>query len=428
MQTLKLIKQTVPFSLISITVLFTPLTTQALTVEEVTNPRQNNHGWVTDMADILSDQTETKLNQIINNLEQTNGTEIAVVTVSETAPATSPKAFATRLFNHWGIGKAEVNNGVLLLISKGDRRVEIETGYGIASILPNAKVKNIIDHKITPQYKQGNYDRGTLDGTQALIVALNSPVAEIPVSSPVTEIPVSSPVTEIPVSSPVSEIPVSSPVSEIPATSLVTTILNYKEEYLWEILSTIGLVSAVGGVFWYTHRKIFVDPQTHIFSLNRYDSHNIHCANCKQRMETVAAIKLTKAQQVAQQIGAVSYEGYKCPTCSQVTQPYLIIAYTSYSSRYQNCSKCRELTITHTKKTLRSATQYREGKLLITDQCHCCDYIKETTKKIPRLPPPSDDNDSSGSSSSDSGSSGSSGSGGSFGGGSSGGGGAGGSW
>lgn len=76
-----------------------------------------------------------------------------MVTVPETVPANSPKAFTTQLFNYWGIGKADQDNGVLFLVSTGDRRVEIETGYGIESILPDAQVGNIIDTKITPQLK-----------------------------------------------------------------------------------------------------------------------------------------------------------------------------------------------------------------------------------------------------------------------------------
>jgi TPM domain len=144
MKTLTLVKQTAIYSFIGSTVLFAPLASQALTVEEVTNPRQNNGGWVTDMADILSDRTEGQLNQMIVELENRNGTEIAVVTVPETTPAESPKTFATQLFNYWGIGKAEENNGVLFLISTGDKRVEIETGYGIEAILPHTQVGNII--------------------------------------------------------------------------------------------------------------------------------------------------------------------------------------------------------------------------------------------------------------------------------------------
>jgi uncharacterized protein len=53
------------------------------------------------MANLLNPQTQAKLNQMISKLEAENGTEIAVVTVPDTAPAPSPKQFATKLFNYW---------------------------------------------------------------------------------------------------------------------------------------------------------------------------------------------------------------------------------------------------------------------------------------------------------------------------------------
>ena len=155
-------------------IISTPLKSLAVTVEDVPNPRQANSGWVADTANLLSASTESKLNHMITQLEAKNGTEIAVVTVPLTAPSETPKAFATQLFNYWKIGKKAQNNGVLFLISKGDRRVEIETGYGIERVLPNAQVSEIIQQKILPPLKQNNFDQGTLNGTQALIGALET--------------------------------------------------------------------------------------------------------------------------------------------------------------------------------------------------------------------------------------------------------------
>jgi uncharacterized protein len=154
----------------------------ALDVKDVPNPRKINNTWVTDMAGILDEPTENQLNAMIAQLEQKNGTEIAVVTVSKTFPAASPKAFTTELFNYWRIGKKEQNNGILFLISTGDRRVEIETGYGINKILPNAQVSNIISTQVTPRFKESDFNGGTLAGTKALIVALDKPQGAINVS------------------------------------------------------------------------------------------------------------------------------------------------------------------------------------------------------------------------------------------------------
>jgi uncharacterized protein len=169
-------KQIIGSSLLCFSAIAFPVTSQAITVQEVPNPRQVNNTWVTDKANILSDSTETQLNQMISDLEAKNGSEIAVVTVPDTKPSATPKAFATELFNFWGIGKKGKNNGVLLLISSGERRVQIETGSGIQSILPDAKAVGIIQTEITPRFKQQDFDGGTLAGTKALVNVLQTPM------------------------------------------------------------------------------------------------------------------------------------------------------------------------------------------------------------------------------------------------------------
>ena len=168
-------KQIIWIGLLSFSAIAFPVTSQAITVQEVPNPRQVNNTWVTDKANILSDSTETQLNQMISDLEAKNGSEIAIVTLPHTKPSATPKAFSTELFNFWGIGKKGKNNGVLLLISSGERRVQIETGSGIQSILPDAQAVGIIETEITPRFKQQDFDGGTLAGTKALVNVLQTP-------------------------------------------------------------------------------------------------------------------------------------------------------------------------------------------------------------------------------------------------------------
>ena len=146
----------------------------ALTVEEVSNPRQAYGGWVTDMASILSDATEVEVNQTIEKLESRSGVEIAVVTVPETSPEPSPKSFATKLFNYWGIGKAKENNGILFLISAQEHRVEIETGSGIELVIPNSQITEIIDRDLKPLFEQEEFDLGVLLAVDDLIAELDN--------------------------------------------------------------------------------------------------------------------------------------------------------------------------------------------------------------------------------------------------------------
>lgn len=159
-----------------LTLILFPLPSFALKIQDVPNPLQDSGGWVTDLAQILSPDTEAKLNQIISELEDQTGNKIAVVTVPETTPAPSPKAFTTKLFNYWDIGK---NDEVLFLVSKGDRRIEIQTSYAIESMLPDAQVSDIIKKEIIPQFRQGNFEGGILTGTKSLVTKLGGNLASL---------------------------------------------------------------------------------------------------------------------------------------------------------------------------------------------------------------------------------------------------------
>lgn len=380
----------------------------ALSIKDVPNPRSENGGWVTDMADLLKPTTEADLNRQISNLEAQNGDEIAVVTVPETAPAATPKDFATELFNYWKIGKQGQDNGVLVLISKADRRVEIETGYGVEGILPDAKVGNIISQEMTPRFKQANYDGGTLAGTTRLIQALENETASV------------------------SEGP--------PPDQLESGAAN---PWLLSFLGLAGLASAgIAGVAFNRHRAarrpIQINPTgfSRIATLGK--KHEMKrpalCCDCQQPMEklelSVCESYLSKPQQVAQKLGSVNFIGWQCPRCQPVLNGAGSIhlrAYDQNERRFLSCPTCQELTVVQTKKTLEPATQFQEGKCLVTDTCHCCSYSQKREETIPRLPPPPPPSSTTSGFYGGGGFSGGS-SGGSFGGGSSGGGGAGGSW
>ena len=415
-------KRLLKASSLAIAFVMFPVPTLALEVTDVPNPRQIDGTWVTDKAGILSNETETQLNQMIAQLERKNGTEIAVVTVPETAPAASPKEFTTKLFNYWGIGKKGKDNGVLLLISKGDRRVEIETGYGIEAILPDAKVGNIINTQITPRFKKGDFNGGTVAGTKALVVALEAPQPSSASKEPTpSAIASGTPYTAL---------------DDQPSGS--SQNLQAQDANIpWELMVGGGLVLAIGAAACVKRRRVFIDPEG--YSRLRGSSRLFLCANCKKPMkkvdDSIIQSTLSKPEQVAQQLGSVKFEGWTCSECSQQLTGLRFhrIAYDSYSPKFRQCPTCQELTVTQTRKTLKHATEYSSGIRLISEKCHCCDYYTEWEETIPRLPPPpppsssSSDGSSFSSGGSFSGGGGSSG-GGDFGGGSSGGGGAGGSW
>lgn len=413
------VKHLLKVSSFTVAIVLFPLVGLALDVKDVPNPRQLNGTWVTDMAGILDQPTQTEINSIITQLEQKNGAEIAVVTVPETSPSASPKAFATALFKQWKIGKKSQNNGILFLISKGDRRVEIETGYGIEAILPNVEVGNIIDTKITPKFKQGDFKGGTLSGTKALIIALEKPSK----SNQISSLSIAPNRQE----NPSGITPYTSTIATQPPT--LSEEPNQNANGLWGLLVAGGLITTLGTIA-VKSNQLKIEPEGN--SRFKGGSRTCFCATCKKKMEkvddSIIQATLSKPEQVAQQIGSLKFEGWKCPECSQqITETgYHRIAYQPRFNHFRECPTCAELTVTHTAQVLHHPTEYNEGRQLLIDKCHCCDYKIQWEETIPRLPPPPPPPPPSSSSSYDSGSSSSSG--GSFGGGDSGGGGAGGSW
>ncbi|BCL34303.1 TPM domain-containing protein [Nostoc sp. MS1] len=405
-------KQILAVGLFSSVLFLSPLSSLALTVQEVPNPRQRGV-WVTDMAGILNNETESQINQLISQLEAKNGTEMTVVTVPKTSPADSPKAFATQLFNYWGVGKKGKDNGVLFLISVSDRRVEIETGYGVEAILPDAKVGDIIDSQIIPRFKKKDFAGGTLAGTKALVVILESE------RSPTVGVSPSPTVSET-----------RSPLTSNPQTSQPENNSNP-----WVFVAVVGAsILGVGGAATYLGRKkkILIPPSGR--TRRKQGNYSFCCADCQQPMVKVDAATveehLNKVEKIAQNLGSVSFNGWKCPSCSEklTDTGFNIVALESRSSRFRRCPHCEELTVTRTETTVVSPTQYNVGKRLITDKCHSCAYHKKIEEVIPRLPPPPPPSSGSWGGGSSSGGGFSGGGGGGFGGGSSGGGGAGGSW
>lgn len=148
----------------------TPL--HASPISDIPNPRRVNGTWVSDVANILSTDTEAHLNKRISQLAANNSSEIAVVTVPDTSPASTVKAYATELFNTWGIGKRGLDNGVLFMVSVKERRIEIETGRGISPYVSDRQVKQIIEDLIKPEFKRQNYDRGIINGVEEMAVRL----------------------------------------------------------------------------------------------------------------------------------------------------------------------------------------------------------------------------------------------------------------
>lgn len=151
----------------SILILIQPVSL-AQTVKDWASPRQQNSGWISDRADLIPWHTEYHLNRRINKLAGRTGAELAIATLPKLETEQTVHKFALDLFNRWGIGNRDANNGVLLFVSKVDRRIEIITGKGLSDILPNAEVSRLIQQELVPAFQQQDYATGLIQGTTAI--------------------------------------------------------------------------------------------------------------------------------------------------------------------------------------------------------------------------------------------------------------------
>lgn len=128
----------------------------------------NNGTSVNDFAKLINAEDTKKIKLLCDEIRKDKLAVIVVATIDSI-----PKAkveyekiifYGTELFNHWGIGRKGVNDGVLILISKNDRKTAICTGYLTEYFLPDPEAKMVINKYMTPNFKKGDYGTGIIEG------------------------------------------------------------------------------------------------------------------------------------------------------------------------------------------------------------------------------------------------------------------------
>ena len=162
-------------SLFLIFLFFATLTfAQSYTVDKVPNVQlSDSRKFVSNPDNILSQRTVASLDTMLYNLRQTTTAEFVVVALNSIGNQ-NPRQFATKLFEKWGIGNKENDNGLLLLFIKDQRQALTEVGYGLEGILPDAINKRIMMKYMFPSFKAGDYDQGMMEGVRAFAGVISS--------------------------------------------------------------------------------------------------------------------------------------------------------------------------------------------------------------------------------------------------------------
>ena len=123
---------------------------------------------VNDFGSFLSAGEVQQLEQKLVAFNDTTSTQICIVTMSN-LDGYDIADFAFQLGKKWGIGQKGMNNGVLVLVAKEERKTFIATGYGVEEFLPDAICNRIVDNVINPEFKKGNFYQGLDAGTTQMM-------------------------------------------------------------------------------------------------------------------------------------------------------------------------------------------------------------------------------------------------------------------
>ncbi|MEM6377151.1 MAG: TPM domain-containing protein [Bacteroidota bacterium] len=385
------------------------------TVESVPNPKVRGGGYVSNPDNIISPTDVSRLNSLLTEMENNTTAQVAVVIVQSIGEA-NPKDFTHELFNKWGIGQADVDNGLLVFTVMDQRRTEFETGYGLEGVLPDVVCYRIGMQELVPEFKEGRYGDGLIKAVERIKLTLEDPAAAEEITSN-PNVRVNPYADGHVLSKGAVALLVYAGLTLLLSIYFIGRIINALRgrEELYD--KYLDLKKVHFGIF------LFLIPLPYIFIyifLNRKLKHlRYHPRFSRDTGEPLRLLSeeeeddyLDAGQITEEEIGSVDYDVW----ANDAGNDLLILRYKKRFSQYSACPQCNYQTFYHAHThTILPATYSSSGKQRVVYECKNCHHQKVDIKVIPRK-----------TRSSSSGGSGGGGS--SFGGGSSGGGGAGVSW
>jgi uncharacterized protein len=129
-------------------------------------------GRVVDQTATLSQADQATLDTTLRDFQKRKGSQVVVLIVPTTSPENIAQ-YSIRVAEAWKIGRKKVDDGVILLVAKNDRKLRIEVGYGLEGALTDATTNRIIDEIIAPRFKAGDFAGGIAAGVDQTIKVID---------------------------------------------------------------------------------------------------------------------------------------------------------------------------------------------------------------------------------------------------------------
>jgi uncharacterized protein len=301
--------------------------------------------YVNDFAKILTAKDAITIRTALAKLRDGAGVQAVVVTIRSihgygTGDQTI-ESFATNLFNKWGIGDRERNDGVLILVAVKDRKVRIELGSGYGGGY-NAQMQGVIDQQMLPHFKEKNYSLGILEGTDSVVQILSGRAA--PTALPYGPTP-----------EPTVWNSGASSTSDSVGAPLFLVIVGVV------IAAAIGLILRAR------------------FGKRRCPSCRIDMARLYGGAEDQY---LDDGQKLEKSLGSVEYEVWQCPKCGI----HDLKAQYRWFSSFAGCHSCGYRTMKVGELITVHPTEFSPGEKQIDKECYRCGFRRCEAVILPPLP------------------------------------------
>lgn len=353
---------------------------------DIVNPNiQDRRVYVVDPANLVGANAKAAANAVLWNLRQKTGAEAVVVVVPNTGDYTREE-FSTKLFDEWKIGKADKDNGVLVLIVPDQREAWLATGYGVEGIIPDIAATKIINRSVVANMKNGDLDRAVVAVAQDVANVLSDPDAAAELKSSEKEAWDKMPESDI-----TQEEFIIFVICIILAVGLVSFCMYFYDNNRFRKLDRY--MQARG---WHDQKNTYlalaflslgVGLIPYMLVKRRYNQARnkpLQCPTCKGKMKKLNEEEdnnlLSPSQDFEEKINSVDYDVWVCEDCGTVER----FAFPNKSSKYEECPHCHTKAMTFVREhTVVPPTTRASG---IGERIYECKYCHNNTKKRFRIP------------------------------------------
>lgn len=341
--------------------------------------------YVSNPDGVLSDAAVRSMDEMIGPLWDATSSEFVVVAVDD-IDTDDIDGFATKLYEKWGIGKSDNDNGMLMLIVRDKRRAVLRTGYGLEGVMPDIVCGRIIRDDMAPHYRNGDYDAGTLKAVARVCEMISNPDAAAEVKSKYEN--------DVLKRDGVDGFKIYLDICAVVAVAYLLLVLlsvfkTRKEDEFdrynkLDRLKAPGLFLSFAGLGMPLPAFLLL-----LLVMRRIRNKKRKCPNCHHAMvkldEKHDNDYLTPAQDLEERLNSIDYDVWLCPQCHEKD----VIPFINKASSYTVCPACgaRACTLVGDRRIV-NPTESHAGKGVKIYRCRNCGNQINKPYNIPKLPTP----------------------------------------